>query len=85
MIRLRNFISGLSRMSEEAFCLLAGTLKTCCTMVFCSFLILVHTGGLSVQDYDLYRLAGELVSSSLGVFLVGNLAALFLEELPRRR
>lgn len=54
-------------------------------MVFCSFLVLIHTGGLSARNYELYRLAGDLVSASLGVFLVGNLAALFLEELPRRR
>ena len=78
------FYAIFSDLTDEAFCLLAGTLKVECTMLLCSLLLLLHCGGLCVDTYPLYRLAAQLQSNAAGVLLVGNFAALFLESLHRR-
>ena len=70
--------TGLSAVSYDVLC---GTLRLCCVMLFCSLLLLVHTNGLAVRTYALYRLAAELQASSGAVFLAGNVAALLLESL----
>lgn len=77
------FTSIFGNLSDEAFCLLVGTLKTGCAMLVCSLLLLVHTGGLHPDTYALYSLAAQLQSNAAGVFLVGNFAALFLESQRR--
>ena len=69
-----------NHISDAAFCLLAGTLKTCCTMVFCAFLLLVDIESLTPHTYQLYRLALELTLSPVGVLLVGGLCSIIVED-----
>ena len=78
------FVSVFGALSDEAFCLLSGSLKTGCAMLVCSLALLVHTGGLRTDTYILYHLAAQLESNAAGVVLAGNFAALFLEGLRRR-
>ena len=77
---MKLFESIFGALSDEAFCLLSGTLKTCCAMLLCSLALLVHTGGLRPDTYSLYRLAADLQSNAAGILLVGNFAALLLER-----
>ena len=81
---MKLFSSALDSMSDEAYAMLTGTLRTCCAMLMLSLTLLVYTGGPEPRTYSLYRLAAELESSSAGVLLAGNFAALFLESLRRR-
>ncbi len=74
----------LNEMSDDAYVMLSGSLRTCCAMLLLSLTLLIHIGDLSPRTYSLYRLAAELESSSAGVLLCGNFAALFLEGLHRR-
>ncbi len=78
------FVSVFGGLSDEAFCLLSGSLKVGCAMLICSLALLVHTGGLHADTYALYFLAAQLESNAAGVVLAGNFAALFLEALRRR-
>ena len=71
-------------LSDEAYCLLCGTLKVGCAMLLCSLALLWHTGGLRTDTYELYYLAAQLEQHAAGVLLCGNFAALFLESLRRR-
>ena len=71
-------------MSQEAFCLLSGSLKTACAMLLCSLALLLEIGRPGPDTYELYNLAAQLESNALGVVVVGNFAALFLERLHRR-
>ena len=77
------FVSVFGNLSDEAFCLLSGSLKVGCAMLLCSLTLLVHTGGLHPDTYTLYYLAAQLQSNAAGVVVVGNIAALFLESLRR--
>lgn len=81
---VKKYIARLEAMSEEAFCMMAGTLKTCCAMVLCGFMVLVHIGDVTPRVFSLYQLALELTLSPVGILLVGGLAAILLEDLRRR-
>ena len=54
-------------------------------MLFSSWLLLVHTGGITPDTYALCRLSGELQTSSLAILILGNIAALSEEFLTRQR
>ena len=79
-MKLKRLFCYLNTISDEAFCLLAGTLKTCCTMVFCAFILLVHIGTVTPHTFSLYRMALELTLSPVGILLVGGLLAVITEE-----
>ena len=81
-MKLLHFIFG--SMSQEAFCLLSGSLKTACVMLLCSLALLLEIGRPGPDTYQLYYLAAQLESNALGVVVVGNFAALFLERQHRR-
>ena len=83
VMAVRLFESIFGGISDEAFCLLSGTLKTGCVMLLCSLALLIHTGGLRPDTRELYYLAAQLESNAAGLLLTGNFAALFLES--RRR
>jgi len=83
-VMLMRFFSLFDSLCDEAHAMLLGTLRTCCAMLVLSLALLLHIGGPSPRTYSLYRLAAELESSSAGVFLCGNFAALFLERFHRR-
>ena len=73
-----------SALSEDAFCMVRGTLCVSCVMLLCSLAILLHIGALTPRSYALYRLAAELETVSGGFLLIGNFAAFVLEALRRR-
>ncbi len=77
---MRLFYAVFGSISDEAFCMLAGTLKTVCAMLICSLALIIHAGGLRPDTYRLYFLASQLESNAAGLVLVGNFAALFLER-----
>lgn len=81
---MKTFCSVFGKMSDDAFCMLSGTLKTVCAMLICSLAILMETGGLRPDTYRLYCLASQLESNAAGVVVIGNFAALFLERAHRR-
>ena len=71
-------------ISDEAYCLLSGTLKTVCVMLLCSLTLLLEARPVGPDTYELYVRAAQLESNALGVLLVGNFAGLFLERQHRR-
>ena len=73
-----------SRLSEEAFGMVRGTLCVSCVMLFCSVMLLLHIGALTPRTYALYRLAADLETASGGFLLLGNTGAFVLECLRRR-
>ena len=82
VIILKRLFRYFSTIREESFCLLAGSLKTSCAMVFCAYMILVHIGpDATPHTFGLYRLALELTFSPVGVLLVGGLCAVIVEDL----
>jgi len=81
---MKKFCIGFDNISEEAFCMLCGTLKTCCAMVLCSFMLLVHMGDVSARCFSQYMTALELALSPVGILLVGGIASVILEDLRGR-
>ena len=81
---MRLFFSLFDSLSEEAGVMLLGTLRTCCAMLLLSLAVLLWVGEPGPRTISLYRMAAELESSSAGVLLCGNAAALFLEQFHRR-
>ena len=81
---MKLFCSVFGTVSEEAFCMLSGTLKTVCAMLVCSLAILLEIGPPGPDTYRLYYLASQLESNALRVLLLGNFAALLLERVHRR-
>jgi hypothetical protein len=77
---IRKFIRRLAGMSDVASSALLGTLQLCCAMLFCSFMLLVHTGGLSPSTYGEYRTAVELANSPVGLLLLASLFSVIAEE-----
>ena len=80
---MNRFYTVFGILSDEAYCLLSGTLKTVCAMLLCSLAVLLEIGRPAPDTYSLYYLASQLESNALGVLLVGNFAALFLERSHR--
>ena len=80
VIKLKQLFRYLNRISDESFCLLAGTLRTCCTMVFCAFMLLVHIGPVSPRSFSLYQMALELTLSPVGLLLIGGLCSVIVED-----
>lgn len=80
---MKLFCSVFGTVSDEAFCMLSGTLKTVCAMLVCSLAILTQIGPPVPDTYRLYYLASQLESNAVGVLLIGNFAALFLERIQR--
>lgn len=64
--------------------MLAGTLKTCCAMVFCAFILLVHIGQVTPHSFALYHMALELTLSPIGILLVGGLLSVIIEDCFRQ-
>ena len=71
-------------ISDEAYCVLSGTLKTACAMLLCSLALLLEACPPGPDTYKAYHLAAQLESNALGVVVIGNFAALFLERFHRR-
>ncbi len=67
-------------MSDVASSALLGTLQLSCAMLFCSFTMLVHTGGLSPTNFSEYRTAVELANSPVGLLLLASLFSVIAEE-----
>lgn len=83
-MKLKRYIAYLNSMDEWAFAVLAGTLKTCCAMAFCAFMLLTHIGELSVRNFEVYLLALELTLSPAAILLVGGLVSVILEDMRRQ-
>lgn len=71
---------GARRLCPEAQEALLRTLQLSCCMLFLSFVILIHIGGLSAEHYRLYQMARELWSSPPGLLLLGTLACFILQD-----
>ena len=71
-------------ISDEAYCLLSGALKTACAMLLCSLALLLEACPPGPDTYKIYCLAAQLESNALGIVIIGNFAALFLERFHRR-
>ncbi len=80
---MKRFKKSLDGMSDAAFCLFSGCLKTACAMLLCAFALLVHIGTPTPSDLRLWLTAQELCSCPAGILLVGVLGAAILEERSR--
>ena len=81
---LKHLYAVFGSISEEAYCLLSGTLKTVCAMLLCSLALLLASSPPGPDTYRIYFLAAQMESNALGLVLAGNFAALFLERQHRR-
>ncbi len=80
----RRFLNRLEAMCPAAHVALLGTLRLCCTMAFCSFILLIHIGELRMSSYGLYRTAMELATSPAGLLLLAVIASVLQEEKSQR-
>lgn len=81
---MRKLLRLFDTLSPEAAGLQTDTLRLCCVMLVCSLALLLRSGGLQLDTYELYRTAAALQSESAAVLLGGSFAALLLEQLHRR-
>ena len=73
-----------SLLGDESYAMILGTLRTSCVMLLCSLALLLEANPPGPDTYKIYHLAAQLESNALGIVVVGNFAALFLERLHRR-
>ena len=67
-------------MREEAWRLLMNTVRLCCVMLFCAFVILVDVESPGLDTLSLWRGAVEYSRVCAGLLLCGVLASAFLDE-----
>ena len=78
------FFRCLRQMSPQAYAMALGTLRVCCTMVFCAFMLLVHRENTAGDTRLLLLTATELYRAPLGIILLGVIFSPILEERSRR-
>lgn len=64
--------------------LLLTSLRLSCLLLFCAYLMLVHTGAMSPDNVTLYRTARLLYQQPASIFLLGCLGSYLLEQRSRR-
>ena len=72
-------------MSSVAWFLTIGSLKLSVACLFCAFVILVDTGGLSADTYYLRMTAAELAKIPIQSIIFLGLAGLIWEDFVRSR
>lgn len=83
VILMKKVYSLFGSLSPEAFAMLTASLRLCCAMLLASLAILLRIGSVTPDTYSLYRLAAELQNSSAAVLILGNAAALLLQQFRR--
>ena len=81
---MKGFFRCLRQMSPEAYSMLLGTLRVCCTMLFCAFMLLVHSQSPGADRLLLFLTASELYRAPLGMLLLGVIFCPILEERSHR-
>ena len=76
MIMIRKAISRMSRMCDEAWYIFMGTLKLCCAMLFCAFMLLICPN----CGMDQTMLATAMAETPQGLLMVALIASALLEE-----
>ena len=73
---IRKAIRRMSRMCDEAWYIFMGTLKLCCAMLFCAFILLTSPD----CGYDELMLAAALGETPQGLLMIALIASALLEE-----
>lgn len=85
MKSLKRFGARLDKMTEYTYSLLRGALLLSSTMIACSLLLLLQSGGLTAAGYAAYKSAQELLSlGAFGLFLAA-ISSAFVEEITMSR
>ena len=67
-------------MCQISWELLIRSLQLSCVLLFCSFVLFMHTGPLTIWNFDTYQLARELATLPQAILLVAMLAGAIIEE-----
>ena len=81
---MKGLLLCLRRMCGESGELLLTSLRLSCLLLFCTYLMLVHTGAMSPDNVTLYRTARLLYQQPASIFLLGCLGSYLLEQRSRR-
>ncbi len=73
---IRNAIRRMSRMCDEAWYIFMGTLKLCCAMLLCAFMLLISPD----CGYENTMLAAALAETPQGLMLLAFIASALLED-----
>lgn len=84
-MHMKGFLRCLYNMSEEGRELLLTALRLSCLLLFCAWVMLIHTGQLCWDNTEIYRTARALYRQPAGLILLGLLGSYLLEERSRRR
>ncbi len=81
---MKGLLLCLRRMSGESGELLLTSLRLSCLLLFCAYLMLVHTGEMAPDNVSLYHTARLLYQQPASLSLLGCLGSYLLEERSRR-
>ena len=73
---IRKAIENMSRMCDEAWYIFMGTLKLCCAMLLCAFMLLVSPE----CGYEMTMLAAALAETPQGLMMIALIASALLQE-----
>ncbi len=73
---IRKAIGRMSRMCDEAWYIFMGTLKLCCAMLLCAFMLLASPN----CSYETTMLASALAETPQGLLMIALIASALLEE-----
>lgn len=67
-------------MCEISWELLIRALQLSCVLLFCSFMLFLSSGPLTIWNYDTYKLAQEFSTLPQAILLVAMIAGAVIEE-----
>ena len=77
---LKKTLDYIFSMNEAAWDVLIGTLRLSCTLVFCSFVMLIHLGTPTVDNLPIWRAALEYASFPVYLLLCAVFAAACIDS-----
>ena len=85
MTKLKHFRTRLNQMADCTYTLLRGALLLSCTMTLCALALFYHSGGPTMQGFDAYKIAQELMGLGTVTLLLATIASAIVEEIAKKR
>ena len=85
MHKYRQFTQRLNEMADVTYALLRGAMLLALTMVLCAIALLTLGGGRAIENFHVYKTAGELVTLASAVLFVAVIASAIVEEVAQRK
>ena len=85
MPKLKRLRTRLDQMTDHTYALLRGALLLSTTMALCAVALYLSSGGPTIQGFEAYKAARELIALGSVTLLLATIGSVIVEELTMQK